>query len=247
MEPAELLQPGPAENRPEWPVEASMAAAGAILLMTGVTWLLVRPTVGEGPVEPTVGLVLWGFASFQGMAMAAIVVVLCRRQPRGSRLRELGFLNLGLHALKQAVLWTLLAIPLVLGVGFLVHFVWQSFGWQTRPDVLLESMQNASIAARVTLIAGAALAAPVAEELIFRQVLYRAIESLGGARRALLMTSMIFACMHMHLESIPALFVLALLLQRVRNRTGSIWQPILIHAFFNAGMIALAFTEMPTG
>jgi len=91
-----------------------------------------------------------------------------------------------------------------------------------------------------TLVIFAALAAaPIGEEIFFRGVLQSTLRSrLGRPWLAIIVASFLFAAMHMAvLESLPALFVLAIALGYSYERTGRLWAPITIHMLFNLVMV----------
>lgn len=80
------------------------------------------------------------------------------------------------------------------------------------------------------------LVAPIVEELMFRGLLFHRFARRWGVRRAALVTSAIFAVMHLNPVGI---FALGLLLTVLYLKTGSLWAPIACHALNNA--VAAAF------
>jgi uncharacterized protein len=85
-------------------------------------------------------------------------------------------------------------------------------------------------------LAGAVIGAPVAEELVFRGLIFTAIRERWGYAWALGLSSVVFAAMHFDPTGVYALLVLpsAVLLGWLREKTGGIYAPILAHATFNA-------------
>lgn len=85
-------------------------------------------------------------------------------------------------------------------------------------------------------IIGAVIGAPIAEELVFRGLVYTAIRERWGYVWALVLSSLVFAAMHFEPTGLYALIVLpsAFLLGWLREKTGGIYAPILVHAVFNA-------------
>lgn len=83
---------------------------------------------------------------------------------------------------------------------------------------------------------GAAVVAPVAEELFFRGLVQTLLANLMAGRWVpLLITSLIFGLVHFSQpQAVPALIVLAVLLGYAYERTGSVLVPVMIHALFNA-------------
>jgi len=76
--------------------------------------------------------------------------------------------------------------------------------------------------------------APVAEELLFRGILYPAIKQAGFPGVALWGTSLLFAAIHVNLGIFVPLLLLALVLAQLYERTGNLLAPITAHALFNA-------------
>ena len=89
--------------------------------------------------------------------------------------------------------------------------------------------------------------APVAEEILFRTVLFEALASRRIASAATI-TALLFSAIHMIPEAIPGLFLLGIVLQKARARaSGSLWAPIAIHAGFNAiGFCLLTIYHLST-
>jgi CAAX protease family protein len=87
------------------------------------------------------------------------------------------------------------------------------------------------------------IAAPVAEEILFRGFIYRGLlhtrlRSFG----AVLLTAAAFAAIHQQYDAVgvAAIFVLGLVLGWLRQRTGSTIVPMFVHAIQNLGATALA-------
>jgi len=76
--------------------------------------------------------------------------------------------------------------------------------------------------------------APLAEEVVFRGILYTAIKRAGHQQLAIWITSFGFAAIHGHLPSFVPLLLLALLLIWVYEHTQNLLAPIVAHACFNA-------------
>jgi membrane protease YdiL (CAAX protease family) len=98
------------------------------------------------------------------------------------------------------------------------------------------------------LVTGCAILAvvPVLEELLFRLFLHDAL-CLIDVRAAAPLTAFTFALIHGVPEQIPALFLLALVLQDLRTRTGSLWAGIGLHAGFNGCSLLLLLVARLAG
>ena len=87
---------------------------------------------------------------------------------------------------------------------------------------------------RIALGSVTILLAPVAEEVLFRGILYPWIKQAGFPRLALWTTSLAFAAMHLNLVIFLPLLVLALILTLLYEKTNNLLAPITAHALFNA-------------
>jgi len=98
-------------------------------------------------------------------------------------------------------------------------------------DPLLMHETDAAFWASVVLVT--LFLGPLAEEILFRLVFFEMLRGCGIAWPAAL-TSLAFAAIHQIPERLPALFLLGLVLQRARTKSGSLWLPVAVHAAFNA-------------
>jgi membrane protease YdiL (CAAX protease family) len=89
----------------------------------------------------------------------------------------------------------------------------------------------------------AVVLAPVAEEFIFRGMLYPFVKQLGYPRLAWLGVSFVFALVHLNGAIFLPLFVLALALTWLYEKTDNLLAPITAHALFNAANLTLLLTQ----
>ena len=75
--------------------------------------------------------------------------------------------------------------------------------------------------------------APLFEETVFRGVLLPLLARRFGVGAGVLLTSALFAGIHMHLYSTAPLFVIAVGFALAYVYTGSLWVPVTMHALFN--------------
>ncbi len=93
----------------------------------------------------------------------------------------------------------------------------------------------------------AALFGPVAEEIFFRGFMYPAIKKKAGKFCALMISSAIFAGLHMHIVGFAPIMVLGLLLAYIYEKTGSLTSAITVHVLHNMAMLALIFMVKAVG
>ena len=81
----------------------------------------------------------------------------------------------------------------------------------------------------------------MAEEFIFRGVLYPFVKQLGWPRLAWFGVSFLFALIHLDAATFVPLFVLALALTWLYEKTDNLLAPITAHGLFNAANLVLLF------
>jgi membrane protease YdiL (CAAX protease family) len=189
------------------------------------------------------GNILIGTLSFQGVTwLFALIFLKLHHVGLGS---TLGFRG---PQLKRAALLALLSFAIVLPTVWLVQ--WASvttltkLGWPPDHQLAVQLFENAdSWWMRAYLGVFAACLAPVAEEFIFRGVLYPFVKQLGWPRLAVFSVSFLFAFIHFDVATFLPLFVLALALTWLYEKTDNLLAPIIVHALFNATNLAMLVLE----
>ena len=128
------------------------------------------------------------------------------------------------------------AYPVLLLVQAMVYGA--SDGTMQAQEVVRFLQEAESPRDRIAVIVMAVVVAPVAEELIFRGYLYPVAKRYAGPFVATMVTSLLFAVLHGHAASVPALFTLAVCLSLAYEKTGTLLVPMVMHAVFNAVSIA---------
>lgn len=80
--------------------------------------------------------------------------------------------------------------------------------------------------------------APIAEEIVFRGVIMNLLRRFGDCF-ALLLSSLLFAAVHMNLVQIPNAFIMGLVIGYFSLCTGSLWTGVCIHMLNNALVMLL--------
>jgi membrane protease YdiL (CAAX protease family) len=108
-------------------------------------------------------------------------------------------------------------------------------------------MQKAdTLGCRVYFVVFSILIAPVAEEILFRGVLYPAIKQSGFPRSALWGTAVLFAAIHVNLPIFLPLLALGLALALLYEATNNLLAPIAAHGLFNAVNIVVFYLNQDT-
>ncbi len=100
----------------------------------------------------------------------------------------------------------------------------------------LQSLHNSNRTSLILTLLLGVVVAPVAEEFLFRGYLYGVMKRYCGPLVAMLLSSALFAAVHLNLASLPALFLLALCFAIVYETTGCILVNMSMHALFNLFM-----------
>jgi membrane protease YdiL (CAAX protease family) len=110
----------------------------------------------------------------------------------------------------------------------------------------VQTLQLASAwVARVALGAVTILLAPVAEEILFRGILYPWIKKEGFPRLALWSSALLFAAVHANLMTFLPLLVLAIALTLLYEKTDNLLAPITAHAVFNGMNFMALYYVLP--
>lgn len=124
-----------------------------------------------------------------------------------------------------------ICLPAVFAAQWISYAI---LGPDTAPQAIVTFlMQNPGLKERLLVFAIAAIAAPLTEELLFRGCLYGFLRQSTGRATALAISSVLFALIHAHPATTPALAVFAVGLALLYEYTGSLWAPIAVHSAFN--------------
>ena len=208
-------------------------------ILAGLLSLLFLATIAESTGEEpiiTSGAVVMSMIVMGGLVSLIVCSLLIRR------LNVVELFGLYWPGWRYQLRWLgisfLAMFPVVIGA----HLLSSSF---FPPDkqvqgIVLFFQQSNSWADRLLVIVMAVVAAPVTEEFIFRGYLYGVFRKYVGRLFGMLVVSALFAAFHVHLPALAGLFLLAMALNFVYERTGSLWAPILMHAAFNATSLVFA-------
>lgn len=79
------------------------------------------------------------------------------------------------------------------------------------------------------------------EEWLFRGFMFDAMQKATSPLVAAVIVSLIFAIVHWDIPEIPFLFVISLSLCWLRKTSGSLFPGMIVHALFNATIVAAAY------
>lgn len=158
-------------------------------------------------------------------------------------LKTFGFTGSGSWTNLKGVMICSLIGAALFGLGALITQLFP--GEKTDLDLLIES----SYAARVTTAFLAVVTAPLVEEVVYRGMLYPAVNRLLGALPSIAIVSLLFAAVHVvqyknNLAVIGVITIVSITLTTVRAFTHRLLPSFVIHLVFN-GIQAVIFLIAP--
>jgi membrane protease YdiL (CAAX protease family) len=231
-----------------WRVEVVIlfCAAQLVSLCAGLAVIGVLQKAGFAAFQPPAGAgaVLLSTLAFQGASWVLIFIFL--------RLHQVNWRDaFGLHRAELNRAW-FPAVPVVivfLPVAWLLQGlalrVLTNLGWPAQSEAAVTVLMGAKAWwLRVYLGVFTVAIAPVAEEFIFRGMLYPFLKQSGWPRTAWFGVSFVFALIHWDAAALIPLFLLALVLTWLYEKTGSLLAPITAHSLFNTtNLVALYFGD----
>jgi membrane protease YdiL (CAAX protease family) len=197
--------------------ELLFGRSGASPLITSPAWILAAIVVNELAVLASVSLGTRGIKS-------KLADVLPRPKTSGSKLAASVALVFGLAPLAQ------------LSAELMSRLLER----ERYPEEVVRTLgQETNAFLFLVALAFVGLLPALCEEALFRGFLMRCFERLGVAT-SILVTSLLFALLHLEPSQIAGTFVLGLGFGFVRWATGSIVPCVLSHAFYNAAVVASA-------
>ncbi len=235
--------PVPVWSRKPWQPESVLLFCGAQLLCfsAGIVAavLLHKSGLAAFQHEDGFGNSALMTLCLQGATWLLIPLVLRRNEVRWRDFFGLRKENL-LRSLGWAAASFLVVLPVALGLESACSFALQKIGWEPQPEAAVKLLLETPVwPTGIYLGFFAVVLAPVAEEFIFRGVLFPFVRQLGFPRLAWLGVSGLFALIHGGAAIFIPLLVLALVLTWLYEKTGSLLAPIAVHSLFNTANLVL--------
>lgn len=150
--------------------------------------------------------------------------------------------KLGLNNWQLRNFWICVAICVfMLGVSAFTTINFKKFldffNIQCRPPAFLSLALSCDTTGFILLAIAAAIVAPVAEEILFRRVIYGFIAARVGIAGSVVITSTLFAMIHDSFAQLPALFLLGVAFQLTYLHFHSLYPAIVLHFLNNAAAI----------
>ncbi|MGD0813851.1 MAG: type II CAAX endopeptidase family protein [Verrucomicrobiota bacterium] len=226
-------------SQKSWSIEAvARLFLGVIVTLScGIflSGILEKVTLGLSPDQLKFVQMVVLIAFFQGAALIWIAVFLHQsniswRDAFGlrpaSRARAVG----------AGLAVGVLVLPAVYLLQWVSEVVMELLHLNPVAQAAVTELQSAALSVPEKVVFGVftILLAPIAEEALFRGILYPTIKEAGHPRWALWATSVIFGLMHFNMASLASLVFLAVVLTFLYESTDSLLTPIAAHGMFNA-------------
>ena len=119
---------------------------------------------------------------------------------------------------------------------FLTHVI----NIEIEPQDILNELKNLNKPLHLILfIFTSVIVAPLYEELIFRGIIFPKLLENFSFNKSMLISSLIFAVLHLHVPALLPLFILSIVLCYLYVVTGTLWCCISLHALFNAVTVTI--------
>jgi uncharacterized protein len=215
----------------------------AMLSLFGADVVPSGPTTGAGALDESTALLALAVASQLG-GLAAVVWLLRRR---GHRFTEL----VGAHRPLGRLVGLGLGVGLLTWIGstVVVAVLVAISGSDRAPEqALTGSLSDGPLQLLLAIVAAVVLA-PIAEELLFRGLLHRALRRRQRLPVATAISSLAFAVVHVDVAlsqplALVGLTIVGAALAVAYERTGSLVVPVVMHAVYNGvAIVALLAVE----
>lgn len=225
-----------------WKLESVLRLVVGVLICQCVGGLLLSLLRGnvDPNAAPNVGRTVVGALCFQLVTIGLAWRFL--REHQVSWLGGFGFRR----DLPKAIGLGAVAVGLFLPIGWgLMSFsvtMMEKIGIEPSLQLAMQALKNSSSTLQLVALGIATIIlAPIAEEILFRGVLYPTVKQHGFPRAALWGTSVLFALIHFNVAIFLPLLLLAVLLVWLYEKTDNLLAPIAAHATFNAVNFAMFF------
>jgi membrane protease YdiL (CAAX protease family) len=226
-----------------WRIEAVLQFCAGLFacffLGMAVSGVLQKIGLNGFKKSDDLGNILLATLSFQGAAWVLMFFFLRQHQLgwrdvfgfRGEKAKRDVALAVGV---------VIVILPVALGLEFASAFILQKLGHAPEDQTAVQLIAGAkSWWTRVYLGFFAVVLAPVAEEFIFRGMLFPFVRQLGYPRLAWFGVSALFALIHADAAIFVPLFVFALALTWLYEKTDNLLAPIVAHGLFNAANLVV--------
>jgi len=161
----------------------------------------------------------------------------------GQRLSSLG-LKAGniVRDIKIGLSGYLMLIPIIVVIMVFVLLGLRIFNYEPPETRALEMLYETDRPKLLFILTGlVTLLGPVMEEIFFRGFAYPVVRKKMGARKAIILVSLVFSMLHLNIVSFFPILALGILLAYLYEKTGSIIPCIAVHIVHNTAVVFFVF------
>jgi membrane protease YdiL (CAAX protease family) len=232
-----------APPQPGFPHSAAFPSFVAYLATSISIQALAAGLVSSGSRDYSQDLYLALLSNIAGF-LVGLVMLRRRSAEVGVDARQTGGRPTGIgRTLWQGLLGYCAAVPMM-GAGLVVALILQATVFQrfpTQEHPIVPMMTGGGSESLWLAIVIAVVMAPIVEETMFRGVLFRGLRNRMSPGKAAAFSSFVFASLHPTLPmGFFPIFALGMVLATLREKTGSVYPGMIVHALNNGLMMALA-------
>ena len=139
--------------------------------------------------------------------------------------------------LKKGIGWGLLVYVVSTAISAVISIIFPAD--RTSQDIVTMLQESTSTAVDFGLIIAVVFLAPICEEVFFRGILFASFRHKLGKWAGVLITSAIFAALHMNIWAFLPIFVGSVMLCLIYDKYKNMWVNILAHGTWNAVSVAI--------
>ncbi len=223
-----------------------LVGTGILLFVGVIIFIMINVSNGGNPadlMEPTVTQTL-GFTALEALALIGGVYLF------GLRRRGLKWDAVGLRSTSRAwylisIVVTLMVIPIASIVTIFVFYITGQPFENPQLDFLLPEGLSTLDALAMLFLAG--FAAPFAEELLFRGVIYTMFRERWAIWFSVVFSSLLFGFIHGNIAVGLTGFLLGIVAALVYEYSKSLWAAVLVHSINNSLKIGLLYLLVELG
>ncbi len=149
------------------------------------------------------------------------------------------------YLLIPLVIWPV-SLPVVGGLKMVVDLLLGTPGVNPYAETF-DALGPISPSMLIYIVVLGGIVVPISEEFLFRGLLYPWLRSRWRVFPAVVMSSLLFAAMHVHPAVVAPVFLLGVIMALLREYGRSLWAPILFHAVHNSAMFLVMFSLIAAG
>ena len=215
-------------------IEAIAILSAFIFFQIGMSVMAFVPVFDKLFKDVFLKLLFWAFI---GNSIVVFIAVMLAKIRPVSVWKQFGFYKINL---KKWFLMVSSGWLSIIAVGIVYNLIMKFFGIEIESQLLAQEAQKyKDIGSIIFLILIVGFIMPIVEELIFRGVLYQALRSKLSVLFSILISSSIFAVVHVDIKFFVPLLATGIVCSYAFEKTKSIYTPIGIHVLNNLFTVSI--------